>query len=214
MSHYINIYYYFDDKQEVSKDRVKSFFNLISETGWYYDSHDIRGVFTGETDWSFDVPFEEALEIISDQSYVALKLGDGDIEGHVSFTDDSISLNFDSVHFRDNEEFERDGNENSRKILELIEHLCKELDFKWMRGGNEYDLSPYDEDFEPKNTILWVNYIPNVSVEDLDLSEAYKAKNIDEDLFIATRLNPAKGRRKIKEIEDMKEKIIANIQSN
>lgn len=53
MSHDINIYYHFDDEKEVSQDRVKSLFNLISKAGWGFDSNDIRGVYTEETDWNF-----------------------------------------------------------------------------------------------------------------------------------------------------------------
>lgn len=214
MSSDINVYFYFDEKKEVSEEGIRSFFNLISKIGWEYDAGSVGGVYTEETDWNFDVPFEEALEIISDKSYATLKLGNGDIDGHVSFSSDSVSLYFDSVHFKQSEEFERDGNENSEKIIELIEHLCKDLDLKWMRGGIEHEWNPYDEDSDPENIILWVNYISEVSVEDLDLSEAYKARQINKGLFVATRLNPYKESNNNKEIEDMKEKLSANIQNN
>lgn len=214
MSQDINTYYHYDQEKEVSKDRVKFLFNLISKVGWGYDSNDIRGVYTEKTDWNFDVQFEEALEIISGQSFVGMSLGDGDIEGHVSFTEDYTKIYFDSVHFRDSEDFGRDGNENSRKIIELLEHLTKKLDFEWMRGDKEHEINPHKENFDLRNTLLWINYIPKVSIEDLDLSEAYKAKEINEGLFIVTRLNPYREPDNIEEIEDMKEKITANIQND
>ncbi len=162
----------------------------------------------------FDVQFEEALETISSQSFVGMSLGDGDIEGHVFFTEDYTKIYFHSVHFRDSEDFGRDGNENSRKITELLEHLSKELDFEWISGGKEHKSGSHDEYFDPSDTILWVNYIPEVSIEDFDLSEAFKAREINEVLFIVTRLNPYRKPDNIEEIEDMKEKIAANIQDN
>lgn len=190
MGYYISVYYFHSVVREVSESRIKSFFDHISRLEWGYGRNFAEGIFTDDTDWNWGVPFEEALETVSDKSYVALRFDNEEIDGHVSFSNDFTSIKIDAAHFKNVEKFHRDGDKTSKEVIQLIKHLCAGLDFNWMRGGRDDEIDPFVEEFNPKENLGWVNYIHGVPTEEFDLSLCYEAEEIDGGVFIATRLNP------------------------
>lgn len=178
----VKIIFFLKDKSIISRERIESFFDSISNIGWVYGSKEGRKGYDAEGgEWEFGCSFEEAVNTISEDSGGSFTICGENAEGHVDFSKSYTSLFFDGVQFRDDEE-------NFKEIIKLLELLCEELNITCMRGGNENQISYDEEDYG--DILSWANYVVGKSVENFNQSEYYKIGETGEGIFIVQSLKP------------------------